>query len=74
MLDLVEIINKWLRSCGACDAGLPITCSHPQEDYRPVILELVRELEKTRDICPYDCDRCHGDGCSCDRMGCNDSD
>lgn len=22
------------------------------------------------DVCPYDCDSCHGEECPCDRMGC----
>lgn len=45
MIDLEAIKAKWLNICGACDVGVG-ECSHPVEDYRPVMLELVRELEK----------------------------
>lgn len=31
-----------------CDAGLPTSCTHPSEDYRPVMLALVREIERFR--------------------------
>lgn len=47
-VDLGTIKNKWLRHCGACDAGLPMSCVCPTEDYRPVMLELVREIERLR--------------------------
>lgn len=46
-LDLEAIKAKWLKICGACDAGVG-ECSHPVEDYRPVVLELVREVERLR--------------------------
>lgn len=45
-IELDEIKDKWLRQCGPCDAGLPAECTHPDEDYRPVILDLVREIER----------------------------
>jgi hypothetical protein len=45
VLDLDAISAKWLTQCGPCDAGLPTACTCPGEDPRPVILELVRELE-----------------------------
>lgn len=49
MLDLEEIKTKWLNQCGACDAGLPeYGCTHPDEDYRPVMLRLVEEIERLR--------------------------
>lgn len=47
-LDLDAIQAKWLRVCGPCDAGYPTTCSHPDEDYRPVIAELVAEVERLK--------------------------
>lgn len=47
-LNTVAIKNKWLLPCGSCDAGLPMRCSHPTEDYRPVILELVNEIAYLR--------------------------
>jgi Holliday junction resolvase RusA-like endonuclease len=47
LLDLDAIKERWLNVCGACDAGIG-ECSHPDADYRPVMLELVRELEGLR--------------------------
>lgn len=47
MLDLEAIKEKWLKLCGACDVGVG-ECNHPGEDYRPVMLALVRELESQR--------------------------
>lgn len=46
-IDLEAIKAKWLNICGACDAGVG-ECNHPAEDYRPVMLELVREIERLR--------------------------
>jgi hypothetical protein len=46
-LDLDAISSKWLQICGSCDAGIG-ECTHPAEDYRPVMLELVREVEALR--------------------------
>lgn len=46
-VDLEAIKEKWLGICGACDAGMG-ECSHPDGDYRPVMLELVREVERLR--------------------------
>ena len=49
-LDLDAISAKWLQICGSCDAGIG-ECTHPEGDYRPVMLELVRALEHIRDDC-----------------------
>lgn len=38
------IAEKWLQQCGPCDAGLPMGCTHPDEDYRPVIAALLDDL------------------------------
>lgn len=46
--DLDAISAKWLAPCGACDAGLPMGCTHPREDYRPLMLSLVLEIERLR--------------------------
>ena len=46
-LDLDAISEKWLQICGSCDAGIG-ECTHPEGDYRPVMLELVREVERLR--------------------------
>jgi hypothetical protein len=45
-LDLGAISEKWLQPCGACDGGLAMSCSHPDEDYRPVISDLVAEARR----------------------------
>lgn len=45
MLDLEAIKAKWLNLCGACDAGMGM-CTHPSDDYRPVMQRLVDELER----------------------------
>ena len=47
MIDLEEIWAKWLRVCGACDAGIG-ECNHPAEDYRPVMMDLVLDVERLR--------------------------
>ena len=48
-VDLDAIKAKWLGQCGACDAGIGM-CTHPEEDYRPVMLDLVREVERLREL------------------------
>jgi hypothetical protein len=47
MIDLDAVKSKWLMICGSCDAGIG-ECNHPSDDYRPVMLELVREIERLR--------------------------
>jgi hypothetical protein len=48
-LDLAALTEKWLNQCGPCDYGMPeYGCSHPSEDYRPVMLDLVQEVERLR--------------------------
>jgi len=44
-MDLDAVKSKWLGMCGSCDVGIG-ECNHPAEDYRPVMLELVREVER----------------------------
>lgn len=50
MLELDAIVDKWLQMCPVCDAGLPGTCTHPNEDYRPMLAELVATLYRHRDM------------------------
>jgi len=45
--DIKAITKKWLQVCVPCDAGVSGTCTHPAEDYRPVIAALVEELRLT---------------------------
>lgn len=47
-IDLDAITERWLQICGPCDAGLPMGCSHPDADYRPVMAALVEEIERLR--------------------------
>ena len=49
-LDLQAISDKWLDECGPCDLGLPYGCTHPQEDYRPVIATLLNEVGRLRSV------------------------
>jgi hypothetical protein len=46
--DVLVQAAPFLELCGSCDAGLPMNCTCPSEDYRPVMLELVREIERLR--------------------------
>lgn len=46
--ELLAIEQKWLQMCGYCDAGLPILCTHPDGDYRPVMLRLLHDLRAYR--------------------------
>jgi hypothetical protein len=46
--ELAAIEARWLQLCGSCDAGLPMACTHPDEDYRPVIAALVAEVRQLR--------------------------
>jgi hypothetical protein len=41
-------IQQWLRLCGSCDAGLPMNCTCPKDDVRPVIADLVAEVKHLR--------------------------
>ena len=35
------------------------------------LAEVLSRLEQIRpQACPYDCDSCHGEDCSCERLGC----
>ena len=46
-LDLDDI-KPWLNICGGCDAGLPMSCTCPDGDPRPVMARLVAEIERQR--------------------------
>lgn len=48
MSDTEEIITKWLQVCPPCDAGIGAPCTHPDEDYRPVILMLLNQRDGAR--------------------------
>ena len=45
---LLARANTFLAECGWCDYGLPMKCACPPGDYRSVILDLVREIERSR--------------------------
>ncbi len=48
--DLGKITEELLRECPACDLGLPYVCVCPpaEFDFRPVMANLVTELERHR--------------------------
>lgn len=48
-LDLDAIETKWLQTCPSCDAGLPMACMHPIEDYRAPMSDLVDEVRRLRE-------------------------
>lgn len=47
-LDLDAIKAEWLELCGYCDVGLPMGCTCPSGDYRPVMFSLVAEVERLK--------------------------
>lgn len=47
--DLLKRAETFLNVCGACDLGMPTLCNCPTGDSRPVMLDLVREVERLRD-------------------------
>lgn len=42
--ELDAVRTRWSLLCGACDGGLPQSCTHPAEDPRGVILQLCDAL------------------------------
>jgi hypothetical protein len=70
-IDLEVITEKWLRVCGQCDAGvIGSPCTHPDEDYRPVIAGLIAEVARLRDReVSGDDARCGIEGCPCMHAG-----
>lgn len=44
-LDLNKIYAEWLKPCGSCDAGLPMSCTCTEGDARQVIWQLVGHLD-----------------------------
>lgn len=47
-VEAAAIRAKWLQPCGPCDAGLAMTCTHPDEDYRPTMAALCDALDRAR--------------------------
>ncbi|MEU4558597.1 hypothetical protein AB0F72_09405 [Actinoplanes sp. NPDC023936] len=48
--DLEAITAEFLPVCGPCDLGVPAKCVCSQRDHRPVMLQLVREIERLRAV------------------------
>jgi hypothetical protein len=46
--DLDAIERVFLQVCPSCDGGLPMACTHPESDYRPVMQSLVAEVRSLR--------------------------
>jgi hypothetical protein len=47
--DLLKRAEPFLNVCGSCDIGMG-SCTCPAGDYRPVMLDLVREVERLRAV------------------------
>lgn len=45
----LNAIRPWVQLCGSCDAGLPVSCTHPRGDYRKPMLALIYEVERLRE-------------------------
>lgn len=48
--DLLKRAEPFLNVCGACDLGMATSCTCPTGDSRPVLLDLVREVERLRSV------------------------
>lgn len=48
--DIVQVAEPWLQLCACCDLGFPSNCTCPMGDYRNVMLALVREIERLREV------------------------
>lgn len=46
--DILDRAKPFLVECPICDYGIGKPCVCPEGDYRPVMLELVREIEWLR--------------------------
>lgn len=57
-VNLEAVEARWLQMCGSCDGGLPMSCTHPDEDYRPVMAALVDEIKRLRS--DIESDKWHG--------------
>ena len=64
-LDALARARPFLNQCGSCDIGLPVTCTCPPGNYKSVMLDLVREIERLRERLPVEgphCPRCGSQG------------
>lgn len=48
MSDLLARADKFLTPCGSCDLGMPMDCTCPAADYRPIMAELYNEVAALR--------------------------
>jgi hypothetical protein len=48
--DLLSRAAPFLNQCAPCDYGLPSQCTCEKAGFRPVMLELVREVERLRAV------------------------
>jgi hypothetical protein len=48
MTDILARAEPFLNQCGSCAADLPAACTRTAADFRPVMLDLVREVERLR--------------------------
>lgn len=47
-MDVVQRAEPFMRQCGPCDYGLSMGCSCPEGDFRPIVVDLVAEVERLR--------------------------
>lgn len=50
--DILERAKPWARECGSCDYGLTTGCQCPDGDCRPIISDLMHEVERLRGATP----------------------
>jgi hypothetical protein len=50
--DILAAAEPFMRVCGSCDAGLPMNCTCPPGDPRPIVSRLVAEIERLRAATP----------------------
>lgn len=46
--DVLEAAKPWMQQCGRCDADLPMACTCPPADPRPIVSALIAEIEQLR--------------------------
>jgi hypothetical protein len=46
--DLLKRAEPFLIQCSTCELGLPYACNCPTGDFRPVMLDLICEVERLR--------------------------
>lgn len=75
--DVIEAHTPYVdvRGFTACkDNGCVFLGRNVSEHYLHVASMVIAEIgpdDAEDEVCPFDCDSCHGDGCPCERVGCD---